>query len=113
MKKIEVICRKECIADVAAELRKARISRMTASHVHALGSGVDPEDYRMSLEEEAAYTEKTRLEMVCSDTDVEHVIDIVRQHAQTGHRGDGVIFVSDVERAIKIQTGDENTLALL
>jgi nitrogen regulatory protein P-II 1 len=113
MKQVKVICRKECVAAVAAALRQSGTPRLTISHVHALGSGVDPEHYRMSLEEEAAYTEKAKLELVCQADDVDRVIDLVRQHAKTGQRGDGVIFVSDVERVVKIRTGDENALALL
>lgn len=113
MKELKIICRKERVADVAAALRAAGVPRMTISYVHALGSGVDPEHYRVSLDEGAAYTEKARLELVCRAEDVARLIDVVRSNGRTGDRGDGMIFVSDVERVVKVRTGDENTLALL
>lgn len=113
MKELKIICRKERVADVAAALRAAGVPRMTISHVHALGSGVDPEHYRVSLDEGAAYTEKARLELVCRAEDVARLIEVVRTKGRTGERGDGMVFVSDVERVVKVRTGDENALALL
>ena len=54
MKRIEAIVRTERAAAVVAALREEGVPRMTLSHVHALGSGVDPEHYRLSFEEGAA-----------------------------------------------------------
>lgn len=113
MKEIKAIVRKERVQDVVGALRSAGVPRLTLCHVHSIGSGVDPEDYRMSFEEGAAYTEKTKIEVVCREHDVQRLVEVIRENARTDHRGDGVIFVSDVERTIKIRTGDENALALL
>ena len=113
MKEVKAIVRKERVQDVVSALRAAGVPRLSLCHVHSLGSGVDPEDYRLSFEEGAAYTEKTKIEVVCRAGDVQRLVDLIRTTAQTGHRGDGVIFVSDVERTVKIRTGDENGLALL
>jgi nitrogen regulatory protein P-II 1 len=81
--------------------------------VRALGSGVDPEDYRLSLEAGAAYTEKAKLELICRDEDTARLVKLICLEARTGHRGDGIIAVVDVERCVKVRTGDENQLALL
>jgi nitrogen regulatory protein P-II 1 len=43
---------------------------------------------------------------------VDRLVRIVCECARTGHRGDGVIFVSDVDRVVKIRTGAEDALAL-
>ncbi len=113
MKRIEAIVRVERVAPVVAALREAGVPRLTVSHVHALGSGVDPEDYRLSFEDEAAYTEKAKILLVCPAERVDRVVEVVRRDGRTGHRGDGVVFVSDVERVVKIRTGVEDALALM
>jgi nitrogen regulatory protein P-II 1 len=113
MKEIKAIVRKERVQDVVSALRSAGVPRLTLCHVHSVGSGVDPEDYRLSFEEGTAYTEKTKIEVVSRAEDVQRFIDIIRTSARTGHRGDGVIFVSDIERTVKVRTGDENALALI
>ena len=113
MKEIKAIVRKERVQDVVTALRSAGVPRLTLCHVHSVGSGVDPEDYRLSFEEGAAYTEKTKIEVVCRAEDVQRLVDLIRTAARTGHRGDGVIFVADVERTVKVRTGDENVLAML
>lgn len=113
MKELKIICRKERVEDVVAALRAAGVPRLTVSHVHALGSGVDPEHYRLSFEEGAPYTEKAKIELVCRAEDLLRFVDIVRENGRTGQRGDGVIFVTKIEQVVKIRTGDENALALL
>lgn len=60
MKRIDAIVRTERVSAVVAALRKAGVVRLTVSHVHTLGYGVDPEDYRLSFEEGAAYSEKAK-----------------------------------------------------
>lgn len=113
MKELKIICRKERVEDVVAELRAAGVPRLTVSHVHSLGSGVDPEHYRVSFEEGTAYTEKAKIELVCQAEDVPRFVGIVRATGRTGQRGDGVIFLTEIEQVVKIRTGDENALALL
>lgn len=113
MKRLEIILRIECVEHVLRALREAGAPRMTVSHVHALGSGVDPEHYCLSFEEGGAYTEKAQIMLVCRDKDAARCLEAARAHALTGHRGDGVIFVSNVERAVKIRTGVEDALALV
>ena len=113
MKELKIICRKERVEDLVAALRAAGVPRLTVSHVHSLGSGVDPEHYRLSFEEGAPCTEKAKIELVCRAEDVPRFVEIVRENGRTGQRGDGVIFVTEIEQVVKIRTGDENALALL
>lgn len=113
MKRIEAIVRTERVASVVAALREAGVPRLTVSHVHALGSGMDPEHYRLSFEEGQAYTEMAKVLLVSPNDQVDDVVTVIQGKGRTGHRGDGVLFVSDVERIIKIRTGDEDALALM
>lgn len=54
MQEIKAFLRRERAQSVVAALRNAGVPRLTLSHVHSLGSGVDPEHYRLSFEEGGA-----------------------------------------------------------
>ena len=56
--------------------------------------------------------ERTRLEMVVSEAQVEAVVDCILRHARTGAFGDGKIFVSPVDMAVRIRTGERGEEAL-
>jgi nitrogen regulatory protein P-II 1 len=55
----------------------------------------------------------TASELICRDEDTARLVKLICLEARTGHRGDGIIAVVDVERCVKVRTGDENQLALL
>ena len=55
---------------------------------------------------------KIKIEVVVGDELVEQVIEAISKAAQTGRIGDGKIFVMDVERAVRIRTGEVDTQAL-
>ena len=61
-----------------------------------------------------AFFSKIRIELLVPDEEVERAIDIVRNAALTGRlgEGDGLIFVSDVQRAVRIRTGSVDAKAL-
>lgn len=112
MKLLKIICRPERVEAIVAELRAQGVARLFISRIHALGSsGVDPEHFR--LEDGGPYTQKAKIEVVCGAEDVPGLMAAVRELGRTGHRGDGVIIVSNVEQVVKIRTGDENLAALL
>jgi nitrogen regulatory protein PII len=74
---------------------------------------VDPEHFRVSMEEGEVYSEKTKIEFVCEEDEVEELLAVIRNEAATGRRGDGLIAVTDVNRIVNIRPGDEDRLALL
>lgn len=111
MKLLRIICRDDRVDAVVRALRTAGAPRLFIDHVHSIGSGVDPEHYRFG--DGGAYTRKAKIEVVCRADDLAELVRAVREHARTGNRGDGVILVSDVERVVKIRTGDEDLAALL
>lgn len=113
MKLLKIIARKERVETLVKVLTEAGVTRLFICHVHAVGCGVDPEDYRLSFEEAGAYTEKSKIEFVAPAERVDELIEIVRRHAFTGHQGDGIICVSPIDRVVKIRTGDEDAIALV
>lgn len=113
MTRMTAIVRKECVHEVVHSLLGAGAPRLLVSYVHALGAGVDPEHFHLSLEEGEAYTEKAKIEVFCTPEEVDGFVEVVRQNACTGHRGDGFIAVEDVDRVVSVRTGEEGVLALL
>lgn len=107
MKEIKVYLRKNRVDAVVHALRDAGVRHMTITHVHTLGSLADPEHVRVSFETGTTYTEHAKLELVCAESDVDVLIPLIETTACTGEPGDGIIFVSPVERAVKIRTGIE------
>lgn len=112
MKEIKAIVRTDRVQAVVKALEEAGAARILICHVHSLGTGVDPEDYRVSFEEGTTYTEKSKVEVICEDADVDGIVDALSAAARTGHPGDGIVVVSDVERVFRVRTGDEGSLAL-
>jgi nitrogen regulatory protein PII len=111
MKEITIILRRERVDALVHALRGAGVSRMAVSRIHAIGSGVDPEQYRVSGLE-GIYMEKVKVELVCPADEVEDLIAIARRLGRTGYRGDGELYVTDVERIVNLRTGSEGALAL-
>ncbi len=113
MKYVRAIVRTDCLSRLVQVLKEAKAIRFYVSRVHALGAGVDPEDFRVSMDEGEAYTEKTKVEFLCLAERVDELVEVIRASAQTGHRGDGVIIVSDVTDVVNVRTGDHDRVALL
>lgn len=113
MKEVKAIVRKERVDAVVHALRSAGVARLWTSHVRALGYGVDPDEAHVALEEGTEFMEKAKVELYCRAVELEEVIRLVREQASTGHRGDGVIAVTPLERLVSVRTGDEEFLAVL
>lgn len=110
---VKAIVRNEYVPELVDALEKAGVTRFFVSRIHALGAGVDPEDQKLSLDDGHAYTEKAKVEFLCRTEAVATAVDVVREWARTGHRGDGVVVVSDVKEVVSVRTGDRDGIALL
>lgn len=113
LKEMRTIVRTEAVERLVTALREAGVSRLWVSHVHSVGAGVDPEDYRLSFEEGGSYTRKAKVEFVTDADEVETLARVILAEVGTGHRGDGVVVISDVDEVVNVRTGDRNGLALL
>lgn len=113
LREIKTIVRTEAVARLLEALQDAGVTRFWVSHVHSVGAGVDPEDFRVSFEDGGTYTEKAKVEFVADASHVDSLIEVVRQLGGTGHRGDGVVLVTEVAEIVNVRTGDRDRLALL
>lgn len=113
LKEMKTIVRPETVADIVEALKDAGVPRIWVSHVHSIGTGVDPEDFRLSFEDGGSYMKKARIEFLAEESEVERLTEIIRDCGGTGHRGDGVVVITDVASVVNVRTGDEDKLALL
>ncbi|MBA2862606.1 P-II family nitrogen regulator [Methanococcus maripaludis] len=112
MKKIEAIIRIERLDIVKGILSENGFLSLTISDVKGRGvQGGITERYR-GTEYVVDLLPKVKLEMVIDDKDVEEVITIIRENAETGKPGDGKIFIIPVEDAVRIRTGESGIKAI-
>ena len=113
MKELKAYVRIECIDPIIHALKGAGIEHMSLTHVKAIGSCIDPTDTRISVELSSRYENMVKLEIVChADRSVE-IMSIIEREGHTGRCGDGIIYVSSVDMAVKIRTGERDLDALV
>ena len=107
MKLITAIVKPFKLDDVKDALKQAGITGITVSEARGFGrQGGHTETYR-GTEYKIDFVPKVRLEVVTDDDSVDAAIDAIRASAATGKIGDGKIWVTEVERIIRIRTGEE------
>ncbi|MBE2897197.1 nitrogen regulatory protein P-II [Pasteurellaceae bacterium TAE3-ERU1] len=112
MKKIEAIIKPFKLDDVREALSDVGITGMTVSEVKGFGRQKGHTEMYRGAEYMVDFLPKVKLDIVVLDEDVERAIEAIIDSAQTGKIGDGKIFVYDVERVVRIRTGEENEEAL-
>jgi len=113
MKKIEAILQPEKVEDVRMALERAGRGGITITEARGNGSqkgGVQKqfrgEKYRIPL------LQKVKIEIVVKEKDVDETVKIIVDSAWTGQIGDGKIFISTIDSAIKIRTGEQGEPAI-
>ena len=112
MKKIEAMIKPFKLDDVRESLSDIGISGMTITEVRGCGRQKGHTELYRGAEYMVDFLPKVKLEVVVPDELVDQCIEAIIETAQTGKIGDGKIFVYNVERAIRIRTGEENEDAI-
>jgi nitrogen regulatory protein P-II 1 len=112
MKKVEAIIKPFKLEDVREALTEAGITGMTAVEVKGFGRQKGHTELYRGAEYVVDFLPKVKLEIVLDDDKVESCIEAITNAARTGKIGDGKIFVSAVEAAVRIRTGEEGSAAL-
>lgn len=112
MKKIEAVIKPDMFSSVKLALANAGYTSLTAYDVKGRGkqSGVIETIDGKSIR--ADILPKTKIEMVVKDEEVRQVVDVIAKTAGTGMIGDGKIFISPVEDAMRIRTGERGNNAI-
>ena len=112
LRKLEAIIKPFKLEEVKEALTELGIEGLTVSEVKGFGRQKGHTEIYRGSEYTVDFLPKIKLEVVVSDDLVQGVIDAITNAARTGKIGDGKIFVSDVERVIRIRTGEENEAAV-
>ena len=112
MKLITAVIKPFKIDDVKEALKAAGVQGITVTEVRGFGrQGGHTETYR-GAEYNIDFVPKVRIELVVDDTAVNSVIEAISKAANTGKIGDGKIWITNVERIIRIRTGEQGADAL-
>ena len=112
MKLVTAVIKPFKLDDVKDSLKEAGITGITVSEVRGFGrQGGHTETYR-GAEYKNDFVPKVSLEVVVDDDAVDGVIEAIKSGAATGKIGDGKIWESDVDRSIRIRTGEEGADAV-
>ncbi|HEX2880439.1 MAG TPA: P-II family nitrogen regulator [Polyangiaceae bacterium] len=112
MKKVEAIIKPFKLDEVKDALSEVGIQGMTVTEVKGFGrTGGKKEVYRGSAYV-VDFVPKVKVEIVVADSQVQSVVDAIEKSAKTGRIGDGKIFVTPVESAVRIRTGDRDEEAI-
>ncbi len=112
MKKVEAIIKPFKLDDVRQALSDVGITGMTATEVKGFGRQKGHTELYRGAEYVIDFLPKVKIEIVIGDDLVDQAIDAITNAARTGKIGDGKIFVSDVQRVIRIRTGEEGEDAI-
>ena len=112
MKKIEAVIKPFKLEDVKDALTEAGITGMTVSDVKGYGRQQGHSELYRGAEYVVDFLPKIKLELIVAEADVDSTIEIIVNAAKTGKIGDGKIFVSSIEKTVRIRTGEEDEDAI-
>ena len=113
MKEIKAFIRRDKLTDVIGALRAAGVRSVTVVPVIPVGIDAPLDFIDISMATPIEHVRQiAKLELVCRDREFQTYADVIRRHAWTGERGDGLVFVSAVDDAVRIRTGAEGDAAL-
>src|ERR1700738_688526 len=112
MKKIEAIIKPFKLDEVKEALQEVGLQGITVTEAKGFGRQKGHAELYRGAEYIVDFLPKVKIEIVIGDDLVERAIDAIRRAAQTGRIGDGKIFVSNIEEAIRIGTGESGRDAI-
>jgi nitrogen regulatory protein P-II 1 len=112
VKKIEAIIKPFLADDVREALATIGVTGMTVTEVKGFGRQKGHTELYRGAEYIVDFLPKVKLELVVAEKQVEQCIDTIVQAARTGKIGDGKIFVTPVEKTIRIRTGETDQDAI-
>ena len=112
MKLVKAYIRPILLEDVYRTLRNEGYCCMTVFEGEGTGRYSDPDHQHGSLSFPAMHTHVVKIEIAVESDDAAAVIDIIKKYGKTGHKGDGIVFVSSIEQVTRIRDGKEGATVL-
>ena len=112
MKKIEAIIKPFKLDDVKEALHEVGVSGITVTEAKGFGRQKGHTELYRGAEYVVDFLPKVKLEVVVEDDQASRVVEAIAAAAKTGRIGDGKIFVSNIEEAVRIRTGETGNDAI-
>lgn len=112
MKRIVAIIRPDKTDKLIDRLEAIGISGLNITEIKGYGSQKGHSETYRGVTYRIRLRKKIKVEIVVEYTDVDKIVEAIKEAVQTGEVGDGKIFISDIENAIRIRTGEEGISAL-
>ena len=112
VKKIEAVIKPFKLDEVKEALHEVGVSGITVTEAKGFGRQKGHTELYRGAEYVVDFLPKVRLEIVVDDDQVDRVVEAIANAARTGRIGDGKIFVSTIESAVRIRTGERDSDAI-
>lgn len=112
MKKIEAFIRPEKLEDIKEVLKNLDLNGMSISQVMGCGNQKGWREFVRGSEVDVNFLQKIKIEIVVHNDQAEAVIEKITASARTGDVGDGKIFISNIEDAVRIRTNERGDAAI-
>lgn len=112
MKLVTAIVKPHKLDEIKEALQELGIQGLTVSEVRGYGRQRGHTEVYRGAEYTVEFVPKVKLEILTHDGQIDDVIDAIIKQAQTGQVGDGKVFVTAVEKIVRIRTGEEDAVAL-
>lgn len=107
MKEIKAYIRPEISHRVIEHLKLSGVTNLSIIKVKGLGLFEDPSTEKYDMEFIEKSSDIYKIELICLDEEEEKFVEIIKREAYTGRRGDGAIFISEIQKAIKVSKDKE------
>lgn len=112
MKLVSAVIKPFKLEEVKEALRTTGIQGMTVTEVSGFGRQRGHTEVYRGAEYQVDFVPKAKIEVLCDDSQTDHVVETIMKTAQTGEVGDGKIWVIDAEQVLRIRTGEVGRDAL-
>jgi nitrogen regulatory protein P-II 1 len=112
MKKIEAIIKPFKLDEVKEALHEVGLQGITVVEAKGFGRQKGHTELYRGAEYVVDFLPKVKIEVICEDAVVERAVEAITTAARTGRIGDGKIFISTIEEAIRIRTGEKGDAAI-
>jgi len=112
MKLVTAIVKPHRIEEVKESLRELGVNGLTTTDVEGFGRQRGHTEVYRGAEYQVDFVPKVKVEIVVDDADADEVVETIVKAARTGKIGDGKVWVTDVERLVRIRTGEMGPDAL-
>ena len=110
MLKIEAVIRSSVLHDIQNDLLNEGIPTFSVYQIQITGIRKSHKGLKHKTSD---LIPKVKIEILCKDEDEENIINIIQKSARTGEKGDGVIFTYNLNKLVKIRTGEQDSAALI